>query len=74
MNSHIMETGENWKPKILLAGGTIGMAAGLIAAYLLIQRSEKEHHVPEINGKEGIRLGLLVFGLLREIAQLGDGK
>ncbi len=74
MNSEIITSGENWKPKVLLAGGLIGVAAGLVAAYLLIQRSEKDSKAPEINAKEGIKLGLLVFGLLREIAQLGDGK
>ena len=74
MNSEIITSGENWKPKVLLAGGLIGVAAGLAAAYMLIQRSEKESKTPEINAKEGIKLGLLIFGLLREIAQLGDGK
>ena len=74
MKAEIITTGENWKPKVLLAGGLIGVAAGLVAAYLLIQRAEKESKNPEINAKEGIKLGILIFGLLREIAQLGDGK
>ena len=74
MNSEIISNGENWKPKTLAIGGVIGLVAGLAAAYLFIQRAERESRTPEINAKEGVKLGLLVFGLLREIASLGDGK
>ncbi len=74
MKAELEESGENWKPKILAVGGLLGLAMGLAAAYLLIQRADKENRNPELNPKEGIKLGLLLFGLLREIAQLGDGK
>ncbi len=65
---------ENWRTKTLLLGGLIGAAVGLGAAYLLIQRAEKEHGKVQMNAGEGIKLGLLVLGLMRQVAQLGEGS
>lgn len=65
---------ENWKNRVLLVGGAVGLLAGLGAAYLLIQRSDREEAQPVLNLVEGIKLGLLVFGLLRQVSQLGEGK
>jgi hypothetical protein len=65
---------DNWKSKILLVGAGLGLLAGVGAAYMLIQRAEKEGAQPELSAGEGVKLGLLVLGLLRQVAQLGDGK
>jgi len=65
---------ENWKQKVLLIGGAVGLLTGLLAAYLLVQRAEKKNQKPELNAGEGVKLGVLVFGLLRQIAVLGEGK
>lgn len=65
---------ENWKPKVLLIGGIIGLLTGLLAAYLLIQRAEKEERKPDLSAGEGVKLGVWVFGLLRQIASLGEGR
>ena len=65
---------ENWKRKVMLAGGAVGLLVGLGAAYLLVQRSEREGSKPVLNLVEGIKLGLLVLGLLRQVSQLGEGK
>lgn len=65
---------ENWRIKTLVLGGIIGAAVGLGAAYLLIQRAEREQSRLQMNAGEGIKLGLLVLGLLRQIAQLGEGS
>ncbi|GAB4476107.1 MAG: hypothetical protein Kow0088_13650 [Anaerolineales bacterium] len=64
----------NWRTKTLVLGGIIGAAVGLGAAYLLIQRAEKEQGKLEMSAGEGIKLGLLVLGLLRQVAQLGEGS
>jgi hypothetical protein len=71
MSEETMEitTVENWKPKALIIGGVIGAAVGVTAAYLLIQRGEAETP-PEISVGEGVKLGVLVFGLLRSITNL----
>jgi hypothetical protein len=62
-------TTDNWKPKVLLIGGAIGASVGVAAAYLLVQR-HKEDDAPKITVGDGVKLGVLVFGLLRSITNL----
>ena len=68
------EPQDNWKTKALLIGAGIGLLAGLGAAYMLVQRAEKDGGRPEMSAGEGVKLGLLVLGLLRQVSQLGDGN
>jgi H+/Cl- antiporter ClcA len=65
---------DNWKPKVLVIGGVVGLLTGLLGAYLMIQRAEKENTKPEMSAGEGVKLGVLVLGLLRSVAMLGEGK
>jgi flagellar biogenesis protein FliO len=65
---------DQWKWKVMLAGGLIGALTGLGAAYLLVKRFEKEGAQPNMSAGEGVKLGVLVFGLLRQITQLGGGE
>jgi hypothetical protein len=74
MSSELMEESGNWKSQVMLIGGIVGLLAGLAAAYLLVQRAERDNAQPQLHAREGVKLGVLVFGLLREIAQLGDGR
>ena len=60
------------KNKVILIGTLIGAATGLIAAMLLTRRAEKEEKEAALTTGEGIKLGALIFGLLRAIASLGD--
>ncbi|MBI5298340.1 MAG: hypothetical protein HY869_22925 [Chloroflexi bacterium] len=60
------------KSKVILAGAVIGAATGLIAAMLLTRRAERDEKDTAITAGEGLKLGVLVFGLLRAIASLGD--
>jgi hypothetical protein len=71
MDSETMEitTLDNWKPKALAIGGVVGAAVGIAAVYLLIQHS-KDGEPPKIGVGEGVKIGVLVFGLLRSIANL----
>jgi hypothetical protein len=62
-------TMDSWKIKALAIGGVIGATVGVAAAYLLIQRS-KDGEPPKISVGEGVKLGVLVFGLLRSISNL----
>lgn len=60
--------------KTLFFGAVIGAVTGLIAASLLNRRAEKQERETAITAGEGIKLGVLVLGLLRAIASLGDDK
>ncbi len=65
---------ENWKTKALLVGTVLGAVVGAGAAYLLIQRAVREEKPLAVSAGEGVRMGLLVFGLLRQVALLGDER
>ena len=60
------------KSKTLLMGALIGAFTGMLAAILLERRVEKEESETALTTGEGLKLGVLVFGLLRAIASLGD--
>lgn len=64
----------NWKVRVLLLGGLAGALTGLAAAYLLVRRAEDRGVEPRLQAGEGIRLGLLVLGLLRQVAALTEGE
>jgi len=55
-----------------MIGALIGAFTGLIAAMLLNRRAEKSENGTAITAGEGMKLGMLVFGLLRAISSLGD--
>jgi gas vesicle protein len=56
----------------LLVGALIGAAIGVLAAMLLNRRAEREQKESTITAGEGLTLGVLVIGLLRAIASLGE--
>ncbi|MBL8063205.1 MAG: hypothetical protein JNK32_09320 [Anaerolineales bacterium] len=60
------------RTNVLLGGALIGALTGLVAAMLIARRAEKNETETAITAGEGIKLGVLVFGLLRAIASLGD--
>jgi hypothetical protein len=60
-----------WKPKMILISAAIGAAVGVTAAMLMISRTNDDQP-PKIGVGEGVKLGVLVFGLLRSVATLKD--
>ena len=60
--------------KILLFGALIGAATGVVAAMILQRRAEKTGTVISLSTGEGIQLGVMIMGLLRAIAALGEEK
>lgn len=60
--------------RTILLGVVIGAATGLVAAMLLNRRAIKDERTTAITAGEGLKLGVLVFGLLRAIASLGDDE
>lgn len=63
-----------WKIQAIVIGGALGALVGALAAYLYVQNTSQEDEAPQISAGEGVRLGVLVLGLLRSIATLGEGK
>lgn len=63
-----------WKTKTLLIGGVLGALIGLGGAYLFIQSYKQRGQTGNITAGEGVKLGLLVMGLLRQVATLGEGE
>ncbi|MCC6955493.1 MAG: hypothetical protein IT316_01790 [Anaerolineales bacterium] len=66
--SDIVPAGD-WRPKALIIGGVIGAVVGVTATYLLLQRNEDDTP-PDFSVGEGVKIGVLVLGLLRSIANL----
>jgi len=68
-----MDEEGNWKATTLLIGAIIGAFTGLGAAYLLIKRAESRGEQPRLGTGEGVKLGLMVLGLLKRVGELGEG-
>lgn len=60
--------------KILLLGALAGAATGLVAAMMLQRRAERTGTEISLSAGEGIQLGVMVLGLLRAVAALGDNE
>ena len=73
-NREMVEMDTSWAGQVLVIGAVVGALTGLGAAYLLIQRARRRAEPPNLNAGEGIKLGLLVFGLLRQVAMLGGDE
>jgi hypothetical protein len=64
---------QNWKGRVILAGGLFGAFFGVGMAYLLTQRAERQGGQLRLGTGEGIRLGLLLLGLMKQVSDLGAG-
>ena len=60
--------------RILLFGALIGAATGLVAAMLLQRRAEQTGTEITLSTGDGMKLGLMVMGLLRAVASLGEDE
>jgi nitrate reductase gamma subunit len=62
----------SWKAKTLLIGGALGALVGVGAAFLLTKRAEQKGERLSMTSGQGVKLGMLLAGLLRSILTLGD--
>lgn len=67
-----MNQSESSNRKILIVGGLLGLLSGLLAAYLLLQRSEQNEKDLNISPGDGVKVGLGVLGVLKMISDLGE--
>lgn len=62
----------SWKTKTLFIGAALGALTGLGAAYLLTRRAEQRGEQLAITSGQGLKIGMLLAGLLQQILRLGD--
>ena len=62
----------SWKIQTLVIGGVLGALVGLGAAYLLAKRAEQTGSQLAITPGKGVKLGVLLAGLLRSILSLSE--
>jgi gas vesicle protein len=60
--------------RTLIVGALVGALTGLAAAMLLNRRAEQEGTELALTTGDGMKLGVMVIGLLRAIATLGEEK
>lgn len=63
---------DSWKVRTLLIGAVLGMLTGLGAAFLLTRRAEQKGEAVSITAGQGLKLGVLLAGVLRSILNLGE--
>jgi hypothetical protein len=64
---------------VLLTGGVIGALAGIGAAYVLLRARETRSRdqgadLPVLSSSSAVKLGLLLFGLFRQIGDIAAGR
>ncbi|MBE9478710.1 MAG: hypothetical protein IMY80_02000 [Chloroflexi bacterium] len=66
-----MTEDSNWKARTIIVGVLAGALTGLGAALVLIQRAEQEGEEVQMGTSDGLKVGIGVLGLLRQIGQIG---
>lgn len=60
----------NWKTRTYLIGTIVGALAGLGVAFVLVRRSEETGEPVKFGTREGLRLGIGLLGLIRQVGRL----
>jgi gas vesicle protein len=60
--------------RTIFLGVLLGAATGLVAAMLINRRAAESNRSTAITSGEGLKLGVLILGLLRAISALGDDE
>ena len=62
----------NNRSRTILIGVLVGAATGLVAAMMINRRAENTGESTAITAGDGLKLGVMIVGLLRAIASMGD--
>ena len=74
MNVDLNKTDDSWKRNAMIIGAVVGALVGLGAAYLMIQNAERQGSQINVTAGDGVKLGITVMGLLRQVSALGEGR
>ncbi|HET6823726.1 MAG TPA: hypothetical protein VFH34_13850 [Anaerolineales bacterium] len=58
--------------RILVFGALLGAATGIVAAMMLQRRAQQTGHEITLTTGDGVQIGVLVMGLIRAVAALGE--
>jgi hypothetical protein len=58
--------------RVLLFGALLGAATGVVAAMMLQRRAQQTGNEITLTTSDGIQIGVLVMGLIRAVAALGE--
>lgn len=61
----------SWKTRTLLVGAILGAFTGVGTAYIFVKRAEESEGGARLTSKDGLSLGLILLGALRQIAKIG---
>jgi len=64
----------SWKTQNLIIGALIGLALGLLAAYLYVRAAGENNRIAgpkKMETMDVLKLGLAALGLIRQIAEIG---
>jgi len=59
----------DYRIRVLAVGAVLGAMVGLLSAYLYLQNLE-EDETPNVTAGQGVKIGVLLLGLVRNIADL----
>ncbi len=62
----------NNKTRTIVYGVLLGAATGFVAAMMLNRQADQHDGSTAITTGEGVKLGAMIFGILRTIAAFGD--
>ena len=64
------ESRQDWKFKILLSSGVVGLLLGLLAGLLFIRMAEEGGGPKKISTGSAVKLAVSLLGVVRQAAQL----
>ncbi len=67
-----MNSLSDWKTKTFIIGGVIGLLAGIFAAHIVIQQSEKRQTLPVVTAKDGVKVGLGLLTFFRLVSDIAN--
>lgn len=68
---------DNWKATVYIIGGGIGLAIGMLTAYLYTRTAEEARPgqpPAKINTGDAFRIGMTALGLVRQVSELASKK